>query len=825
MINTLKFTTHRGFQARRILIKSAMLLLVLTILSIPIFSYSSSDQKHARVNTNATAPDLLPATCITTYDATCPYAGEQNAFGSDLRGQCTWYVYGRVQELVASGFLGNAIGVMFYEAFWDKSNRNAKNWDTMIGGEWIKTSTVPLPIEKRKAGLLVVWDNDPDNTNSSLYGHVALVEEVNADKSMYRISDFNWTSSLQYQDTEWLPFVGNDSRLGVFPKFLDLTYAKDNPEILTPKDGETNLPPSAVTFTWNFNNPAHTIATVRFSLKEALGYGGPVGYILSNRKDIGNVTKYLSSNIEMLEENQWYKWWVEVNFNDSSAPTGAGGYFKTSNSGGIPIGMPKIGLSSSHFNLGAIASGPAADSELLFINNIGKGTLNWTTSSNSSWLMVSPASGTNSGTINISVNTTGLSSGTYNGQITISDPNAINSPRTVTVVLDVHQPGMTLSPFGDFSTPKNGSTVRGSVPVTGWALDDVGIESVKLYNGNDYIGDAILVEGARPDIEQAYPNYPRNSKAGWGYMLLTHSLPNGGNGTYTFKVKATDKEGNTIILGSHTIYCDNANAIKPFGAIDTPTQGGPATGKNFVNWGWALTPNPNMIPTDGSTLMVVVDGVEIGKPVYNLYRSDIAELFPGYLNSSGAVGYRVLDTTTYRNGIHTIQWLAQDNAGNMDGIGSRYFIVQNTGNNPHADTATTFSLEQIAGMPVDNSEPIQFKIGFDKNGTTQTKKPGVREEKTSLNIRENEMLTLYLGKSLTNCQQIEYKYIEFIGFMISGQQLKPLPIGSTLDFKNGIFYWLPGPGFAGEYQFVFITKSEGGTLQKKNVNVTIHPKF
>jgi hypothetical protein len=38
---------------------------------------------------------------------------------------------------------------------------------------------------------------------------------------------------------------------------------------------------------------------------------------------------------------------------------------------------------------------------------------------------------------------------------------------------------------------------------------------VKIYNGDSYVGDAVFVEGARPDVEQAYPDHPLNYRAGW----------------------------------------------------------------------------------------------------------------------------------------------------------------------------------------------------------------------------------------------------------------------------------------------------------------------
>ncbi len=93
--------------------------------------------------------------------------------------------------------------------------------------------------------------------------------------------------------------------------------------------------------------------------------------------------------------------------------------------------------------------------------------------------------------------------------------------------------------------------------------------------------------------------------------------------------------------------------------------------------GWALTPQPNKIPEDGSTLSVYVDGVNLGHPTYNIYREDIVTLFPGYANSDGALWYFEFDTTTCANGVHTVYLTATDDAGNTDGIGSRFFTILN----------------------------------------------------------------------------------------------------------------------------------------------------
>lgn len=166
--------------------------------------------------------------------------------------------------------------------------------------------------------------------------------------------------------------------------------------------------------------------------------------------------------------------------------------------------------------------------------------------------------------------------------------------------------------------------------------------------------------------------------------MLTNELPSNsghsgvGNGTYKLHAIAHGNDGQSLDLGTKTVVVDNADSVLPFGAIDTPAQGGTASGSAFVNFGWAVTPNPaNIIPIDGSTIWVVIDKVRVGHPVYNNYRVDIATLFPGLQNSNGAVGYYVIDTTTLANGVHSIAWGVTDSAGNATGIGSRFFTVQN----------------------------------------------------------------------------------------------------------------------------------------------------
>jgi hypothetical protein len=374
----------------------------------------------------------------------------------------------------------------------------------------------------------------------------------------------------------------------------------------------------------------------------------------------------------------------------------------------------------------------------------------------------------------------------------------------------------TSGPFGNFDTPLDGSTVRSSIPVTGWALDDIGVDRVEIfheaYGTLVYTGDAVFVEGARPDIQQAYPDYPNNSKAGWGYMMLTNLLPNSGNGTFKIHAIATDIEGYQVTLGTKTITCDNAYSVKPFGAIDTPRQGETISGNDFINFGWVLTPAPNTIPTNGSTITVWVDGVSLGHPVYNQYRADIARLFPGYNNSNGAVGYFNLDTTAYEDGVHTIQWTATDDAGNTDGIGSRYFTIRNG----TTEGKTEKFRVELSQIPVDCIRPVRVKKGYNKKPQMIYPDGG---GDIIIEIKESERVEIHLsgpGEPMLS-EPLEHNNRTL--------NITSPPIGSFLDRKRGIFYWQPGPGFIGVYRLFFVWRWPDGERFGKRIIIAIKPKF
>jgi Viral BACON domain len=351
----------------------------------------------------------------------------------------------------------------------------------------------------------------------------------------------------------------------------------------------------------------------------------------------------------------------------------------TSNAATLLIsGLPSMVLDKTTLSFGAIPMplplnlpttlNPKTPAQVVRMTQIGQGTVTWTATSTEPWLTVSPVSGTGPADLLIDVRAASAFPTSGAGAIELSFMGAQIRSAKITVTLNILNILTSQKPFGVIDTPSNNATgVTGAIPMTGWALDDIQVFDVTICRAavtsevalvdarcggaaQIFVGSAVFIDGARPDVQAAYPMYPRSSSAGWGFMVLTNMLPNQGNGPFVFFVYARDVDGHVVLLGTRTLTCANAQATAPFGTIDTPGQGDTVSGSQYVNFGWALTQNPKFIPFDGSTLQVYVDGVAVGSPSYNHYRSDIATIFPGLANSDGAVGFKILDTTSCRTG-------------------------------------------------------------------------------------------------------------------------------------------------------------------------------
>ncbi len=378
------------------------------------------------------------------------------------------------------------------------------------------------------------------------------------------------------------------------------------------------------------------------------------------------------------------------------------------------------------------------------------------------------------------------------------------------------------------------------------------------------IGSATFVPGARPDVEAAFRDMPQAYRAGWGMQVLSNVLPHvplmrphGGQGAITFYAVATDEDGHQTLLGRSTadhaptsLAFDNDAIAMPFGTIDTPAEGA-ATEAILANFGWALTPDVDaaagagdiLIPTDGSSVIVWIDGAPWGSVSYNLCRGNVGNPVPPgvYCNDDvanvfgnaapqipltprssnptvfrnldaqrGAIGVFAIDTTTLPNGLHTIAWSVTDSAGRTNGVGSRFFVVRNGASLPAfraaaLDTAVRPSNPTPSNpgraLPIAH-QTILMRTGFDLGEPYTPLLPdaaGIHR----LTLPEMGRVELLL------------EHVD-AGYLLANGQARDLPVGSRLDAGTATFTWSPPPGFIGAYRLVF-TRPSGAIIVEVRV--------
>ena len=504
---------------------------------------------------------------------------------------------------------------------------------------------------------------------------------------------------------------------------------------------------------------------------------------------------------------------------------------------------PTMTLDRTSLRFGATSNGATlvtnGSPQVVRMTQSGAGTVTWTATSNQPWLQVTPASGTGSANFSIAVVPVGglPATGNVAGAITLAFTGAGSGAGPIAVNLAIMFQGTSAAPFGFVDTPSDLRTgVTGAVPFTGWALDDVGVAQVSVCRaafGTEvapldpncgglaqiFVGFAVLIDGARPDVAAVFPTYPANTKAGWGFMVLTNVLPNQGTGTYVFQMWAKDREGTSIVLGTRTMTCTNNVSTLPFGAIDTPAQGGVASGAAYPVFGWVLSRTARADPPGGGSVTVQVDGVSVGSPSGWTERSDLTAFFPTFPGIGTALGVFTLDTTAYTNGLHTIHWVVTDNLGRSEGIGSRFFTVSNgvslttaAEGVTHAGGALRAALAPaIDSAPLDGQD-IVGRRGWDLSAPYLTFGAG---DAGRVVIRSEEVsrVEMWLGSAG-----------RLTGHLRVADGLAPLPTGSHLDATTGVFTWAPGAGFVGAYDLVFVRWEGERAVGRQEVRVILQPQ-
>jgi len=239
--------------------------------------------------------------------------------------------------------------------------------------------------------------------------------------------------------------------------------------------------------------------------------------------------------------------------------------------------------------------------------------------------------------ITISVNVSGsLSTSTIDNQVSVVNGAFMNEATDATVIV--------IPPAVHIDSPVTGSTVSGTITVSGWAIDNAffpaaGIGNVLVLVDGTEVGDATYGVG-RPDVCITYPGRPGCPNVGYKYQLNTGLLS---LGQHTITVSATDIDvPQETTTSSVTVTVVPAPVISslipvsaaPSGAAFTLTVNGMA----FIS-GAAVQWNGTALPTtfvSATQLTACVPATLIASPGM----ATVTVVNPGAV-TSGGVGFTI----------------------------------------------------------------------------------------------------------------------------------------------------------------------------------------
>ncbi len=202
-----------------------------------------------------------------------------------------------------------------------------------------------------------------------------------------------------------------------------VNYPPNTPSSPSPSNGATgvSLSPSLSVLVSDPNNDP---MTVKF-------YSGS-GSLISTKNNVASGTRP-SVTWSGLSYSTTYNWYVTAD--DGVNPAVRGPSSGTWSFTTIPEPDPQLAYSPNNIDFGYIAKG-GTDSDTFNIWNSGGKTLNWQVTSNNNWIGRNPSSGTNSGTVTVSLqNTNSLTRGSHGGSLSITSTNGGSG--TVNVDVDI----------------------------------------------------------------------------------------------------------------------------------------------------------------------------------------------------------------------------------------------------------------------------------------------------------------------------------------------------------------------------------------------------
>lgn len=315
-------------------------------------------------------------------------------------------------------------------------------------------------------------------------------------------------------------------------------------------------------------------------------------------------------------------------------------------------------------------------------------------------------------------------------------------------------PAFAAAPFGfveGIHGGQNQNAGGGVLPITGWALDDDGVERVELYVDGVVAGRADYGRN-RPDVELVFPGYPDGALVGFGMFLDTTLYS---NDLHQISARVTSNiTGEQTWLNSVTIQINNDTSnLAPFGAITFPNPSSEFYGtcdlsdssrRLSVVSGWALDVGIENGDTGVKYVELLINGGLYANTVtscfsdpdwggltncYGLQSLDVERIFPTVANSPHARYRFVLDVgwliseIGYSQGFHEITIRSGDYYGNVANIAEipvAFFCDENTGNEgsfgfiDHPDNGELIDgIKDIYGWVLDGEGVAEVQIWLD----------------------------------------------------------------------------------------------------------------
>jgi N-acetylmuramoyl-L-alanine amidase len=297
-----------------------------------------------------------------------------------------------------------------------------------------------------------------------------------------------------------------------------------------------------------------------------------------------------------------------------------------------------------------------------------------------------------------------------NGRVTVLPGN------TVKIVSNIQ---------GYMDNPVFGSTLRGTVNVSGWLLDIIGVNKIEVLVDNTVAGQAAYGD-ARPDVQKAYPDF-NNGNAGYHFALDTTQYT---SGQHTVTIKETRANGQVITLPAVNVTISQSVSVFLDPGHGGTDPGATAGGYQEKNLNLAVAKKVQaLLQARGYTVyMSRIDDSTVGLLDRSIMANNLhADIFVSIHTNSAGV------PETSANGIETYFYQydplypSKINAGmdtNPDRIAKSValanYIQQNlvsyTGANDRGTKGDTLSVVRESAMPA-----ILTEIGFIDNTAERQK--------------------------------------------------------------------------------------------------------